>query len=51
LDGLKKCSALDRVITSFHQELSFLPDVLEKIDAATEKIGLWGQYENPSFQM
>jgi hypothetical protein len=28
-----------------------LPDVLEKIDAATEKIGLWGQYENPSFQM
>jgi hypothetical protein len=40
LDGLKKCSALDRVITSFHQELSFLPDVLEKIDAATEKIGL-----------
>jgi hypothetical protein len=39
LDGLKKCAALDRAITSFHQELSFLPDVLEKIDAATEKIG------------
>ncbi len=39
LDGLKKCAALDRAITSFHQELLFLPDVLEKIGAATEKIG------------
>ena len=39
-DSLKKCGALDRAITSFHHELSFLPDVLEKIDAATKKIGL-----------
>ena len=37
-DSLKKCAALDRAITSFHHELLFLPDVLEKIDAATEKI-------------
>ncbi|XP_046842289.1 uncharacterized protein LOC124436412 [Xenia sp. Carnegie-2017] len=35
---LKKMAALDRAITSFHQELSFLPDVLEKVDQATEKI-------------
>ncbi|XP_028392703.1 uncharacterized protein LOC114517244 [Dendronephthya gigantea] len=38
LDSLKRCAALDRAITSFHQELSFLPEVLEKIDAATEQI-------------
>ena len=37
-DCLKKCGALDRAITSFHHELSFLPEVLEKIEAATEKI-------------
>ena len=39
LDILKKCTSLDCAITSFHQELSFLPDVIQNIDIATESIG------------
>lgn len=38
LDILKKCTSLDCAITSFHQELSFLPDVIQNIDIATESI-------------